>query len=295
MRGKICVITGATSGIGRATAIGLGKLGADIIAIGRNERRGANVVQFIKSRPNSGKATFLRCDLSSQQQVRSLSNKIHGAIPRVDVLVNNAGAAFDTYQVSEDGIEMTFATNHLSHFLLTSLLLDLLLKTPEASIISVAGDSHFGVNADFAECLNADGYDRKKAKQRSKLANLMFIYELSERLKETKITSNAVHPGGVATRFGMNNGLFSWAKHIVAHTLKRNLISSKKGSDTVVYLASSNRLKGFNGKYYYCRKPKESSFETRDKHLIQKLWKLSVQMTNLNSEIGSVWQYIRPN
>lgn len=294
MTGKTCIVTGATSGIGKATAIGLGKLGADIIAIGRNERRGEKVVRHIQSDQSSGSATFLKCDLSSQRQVRALSEKIHEMSPQIDVLINNAGANFDTFQVSESGIEMTFATYHLSHFLLTALLLDLLLKTPEGRIISTNGDAHMGVDANFEECLHESTFDRRKAKKRSKLANMMFTYELAKRLRETRVTVNAVHPGGVASRVGMNNGLFSWLRHIAAHTLKRNLISPRKGADTLLYMAASNSVPGISGKYYYLRHPKESSPESRDQQAIDKLWELSVKMTKMDDAIGEAWQYFKP-
>jgi NAD(P)-dependent dehydrogenase (short-subunit alcohol dehydrogenase family) len=295
MQNKVCVVTGATSGIGKAAAIALGKAGADVIVIGRNAARGKRVVNCIKSNPAGGKATFMECDLSSQRQVRELAKAIHNTAGQVDVLVNNAGANFDTFQTSEEDIEMTFATNHLSHFLLTALLLDLLLKAPDARVIAVAGESHRNLSGDYERYLHQEGFDRRIAKRNSKLANLMFTYELSERLRETGITANALHPGAVATRLGRNNGLVSWLRHIGSHTLQRNLISPKKGADTAVYLAVSPEVKGVTGKYFDNRKPKESSPESRNREAMQSLWKLSVKMTSLTKEeIGDRWKFFKP-
>ncbi len=299
MRNKVCVITGATSGIGKAAAIGLGKVGADVVVIGRNAARGRQVVNCIESSPDSGKAIFMECDLSSQRQVRELSKTIHGTTGKVDVLVNNAGANFDTFQTSEEGIEKTFATNHLSHFLLTALLLDLLMKAfeeaSEARVIAVAGESHRNLSGDYERYLSREGFDRRIAKRNSKLANLMFTYELSSRLQGTGITANAIHPGAVATRLGRNNGLFSWLRHIGSHTLKRNLISPEKGADTAVYLAVSPEVKGVTGNYFDKRKPVDSSPESRDKKAMQHLWELSLRMTSLTEEeIGSSWEFFKP-
>ena len=294
MQGKFCVVTGATSGIGKAAAIGLGRAGANVIVIGRNQNRGKRVVKLINSNPLVGQAEFILCDLSRQQQVRKLAEKISKTTKRVDVLVNSAGANYDSFQLSEDNIEMTFATSHLSHFLLTGLLLDSLGKAPEARVISVAGESHWGVNSDFEQCLSPGGFDRRIAKRHSMLAKLMFTYELSERLQQTNITVNAVHPGGVATRLGMNNGLVSWLKHIGSHALKRNLISPRKGADTLVYLSTSPKVSGVSGKYFYLRKPKDSSPESQNKEAAQRLWELSVRMTSLDEKIGDSWSVFKP-
>jgi len=292
MQNKICVVTGATSGIGKAAAIGLGEAGAEVIVIGRSAARGERVVNHIRSNPAGGMATFMECDLSSQRQVRELAKAIHKHAGRVDVLVNNAGANFDSFKTSEEGIEMTFATNHLSHFLLTALLLDLLMKASEGRVIAVAGESHRNLTGDFERYLIRDGFDRRIAKRNSKLANLMFTYELAERLQGTGITANAVHPGAVATRLGRNNGLLSWLRHIGSHVMKRNLISPKKGADTVIYLAVSSDVKGVTGKYFDKRKQVDSSPESKDKKAMQRLWRLSLEKTFLQrEEIGDCWRF----
>ncbi len=299
MQNKVCVVTGATSGIGKAAAIGLGKAGADVIVIGRNRARGKHVINHIRSNPSGGKARFMECDLSSQRQVRELSEAIHMVVGRVDVLVNNAGANFDSFQTSEENIEMTFATNHLSHFLLTALLMDLLMKASgqasEARVISVAGESHRNLSGEYERYLTLEGFDRRIAKRNSKLANLMFTYELSERIQGTGITANALHPGAVATRLGRNNGLLSWMRHIGIHVLKRNLISPKKGADTAIYLAVSPDVKGVSGKYFDKRKPVDSSPESRNKKAMQHLWELSLQMTSLTeAEMEGGWRFFKP-
>ncbi len=295
MHEKVCVITGATSGIGRATAITLGRAGANVIAVGRNTKRGKKVVHRIRASPISGQAKFIQCDLSSQQQVRNLSETIHGFTRRIDVLVNNAGAKFDLYQLTEDGIEMTFATNYLSHFLMTALLLDLMMKATEARVINVAGDSHWGGNGHFEQNMNTmESYNHRIAKNNSKLAILMFTYELADRLQGSKITVNAVDPGAVATRFGQNNGLISWMKIIAAQVWERDLISSRKGSDTIVHLAVTPELGDVSGKYFYCRKLQSSSPLSQNKETARSLWGLSMRMTSLNKDIGDSWRIFKP-
>lgn len=281
MSGKNCVITGGTSGIGKATALALGKMGARIIIIGRNAARGKRVVNRINSGHVGGQAEFIRCDLSNQSEVHDLAKTIGQKMPSIDVLVNNAGAKFDKFRNSIDGIEMTFATNHLSHFLLTALLMKSLMKAPAARIVTVAGDSHRSANSNFQQCFQARTYDRRLAACQAKLANLMFTYDLAERLQHTSITVNAAHPGGVATRVNMNNGIIAWMRHIGAHLLHRNLLSPRKGADTVVWLATSDDVQEISGKYFYQRKQFDSSAESKNKEAARQLWDMSLRMTNL--------------
>lgn len=294
MQNKFCVVTGATSGIGRAAAIGLGQAGANIIAIGQNQSRGKKVVDYINALPGEGTAKFMACDLSSQRQVRDLSARIKNEESCLDVLVTCAGANYDRFLLSEDNIEMTFASSYLSHFLLTALLIGPLKESQDARIVNISGESHRGVSADFEKCMKMEGFERRQAKKRISLARLMYTYELSGRLKNTNITVNAVHPGGVASRLGMNNGLISWSRHIVSHILHKNLISPKKGADTAIYLATSPDMKGKSGRYYYLREPMESSYESMDKEAWQSLWDLSLKMTSMDESIGDGWQYFKP-
>jgi len=286
LKGKTCVITGATSGIGRAAALQLGRLGADLVLTGRDERRGAKLVRRLQRDPACGTMLFLRADLSVQREVRELAAAIRSRCARVDVLINNAGARFDTFQLSPDKIEMTFATNHLSHFLLTLLLLDTLKAAEAARVTTVASGAHSGGGGDFERCFHPETYDRKAAYGNSKLANLMFAYELARRWKGTNIASNAVDPGGVATNLGRNNGIVSWLRHVGYHALKGDLLSPEKGAETIVFLASSPAVEGVTGYYFRRNREVPSADISYDEAAAKKLWDLSIAMTGLERRNG---------
>jgi len=294
VRGKTCVITGATSGIGRAAAIQLGRLQADLILVGRNESRGVDLVRRLDREHACKNAHFIKADLSVQQEVRELAAAIRNRCARVDVLINNAGARFDTFRPSPDNIELTFATNHLSHFLLTLLLLEKLQGAEAARVITVSSGAHSGANGDFERVLRAETYDRKAAYGTSKLANLMFSYELARRLRGTNITSNAVDPGGVATHLGRNNGFTSWMRHIGYHALKRELVSPTRGAETVVYLASSPEVDGVTGKSFYRNREAPSSPVSHDQDIATRLWDLSLRLTGLNERNCPGWAFVKP-
>ena len=282
MKGKTCVITGATSGIGRAVAVQMGRLGADLILTGRDERKGAGLVRRLQRNPACGTARFMRADLSVQREVRELAAAIRSQCPRVDVLINNAGARFDTFRLTPDGIESTFATNHLSHFLLTLLLLDTLRAAESARVITVGSGAHSGARGDFERSFRSETYDRKVAYGSSKLANVMFAYELARRLRGTNVTSNAMDPGGVATNLGRNNGIISWLRRVVYHALKGELLSPEKGAETIVYLASSPAVEGVSGKYFFRKREIESSAISKDEAAAKRLWESSLRMTGLD-------------
>lgn len=211
---------------------------------------------------------------------------IRSRCARVDVLINNAGARFDTFKLSPDNIELTFATNHLSHFLLTLLLLDKLQAAEFARVITVSSGAHSSARVDFERYFCAETYDRKVAYGSSKLANLMFAYELAQRLRDTKITSNAVDPGGVATNLGRNNGFMSWMRHIGYYALKRELLSPRKGAETIVFLASSPAVEGVSGKYFFRKREVPSSRISEDEATAKRLWELSLDMTSLDDRVG---------
>ena len=286
MKGKTCVITGATSGIGWASAVQLGRLGADLILTGRDERRGVELIRRLQRDHACGNAHFMRTDLSVQREVRELAAAIRSHCARVDVLINNAGARFDTFRLSTDNIELTFATNHLSHFLLTLLLLDKLQAAESARVITVSSGAHGSARGDFERYFRAENYDRKAAYGSSKLANLMFAYELARRLRGTKITSNAVDPGGVATNLGRNNGIMSWIRHIGYHALKRELLSPRKGAETIVFLASSPAVEGVSGKYFFRKREIPSSRISQDAEAAKRFWESSLDMTGLDDPMG---------
>lgn len=277
---RIAVITGATSGIGKAAAFQLCWLDMQLILIGRNELKGKAVADKILRIHGQEKVTFIQADIANFADVRQAAMQIKMQYPRIDILVNNAGARFNFFKANLDGIELTFATNHLGHFLLTDLLIDSLKASPAGRIINVSSDAHCGYSADFDYVYDEKSYDRKAAYGRSKLANLMFTYELARRLADTKITVNALHPGGVATNLGKNNGMISWAKHYTYYLLKRQLISPAKAAETITYLAVSDELQGVSGTYFYNRQRIQSSKVSHDEVAAKKLWDFSERLVN---------------
>jgi NAD(P)-dependent dehydrogenase (short-subunit alcohol dehydrogenase family) len=282
---KICLITGATSGIGKATALTLAKKKYDLILTGRNESRGTVLIKKIKTKYTGVNAQFISADLSSMKEVRKLAEEISSGYQQIDVLINNAGARFNEHRKSEDGIELTFATNHLGHFLLTLLLLGSLKKAPSARIINVTSSAHSGCSNDFSNAAGPADYDRKKAYCKSKLANLLFTYELAERLKNTGITVNAVNPGGVLTNLGKNNGMIPWFRHIIYYLIKRQLLSPSEGADTILYLAEASEQEDVTGKYFYKRKEIKSSTESYSKEAALNLWDLSCRLCGIEDQI----------
>jgi retinol dehydrogenase 14 len=290
----LCVITGATSGLGRASALALGARGADLVLVGRNRTAGEAVAARIRRWPQAGNVTFLQADLSSRKEVIALAGQIARSHPVVDVLINNAGARFDHFGLSPDGLERTFATNHVGHFLLTALLLEELLRAPSARVITVASNAHLMVGGEGDWCLGPSNYDRRIAYPKSKLANIMFAYELSRRLKGTRVASNAVDPGIVLSHFARNNGWLAWIKHMGSYALKGQLCSARRSAETIVLLALSPELKGVTDKYFYEKRETESSAVSRDATLGRQLWSQSVHWSGLDEQMGSAWKYIKP-
>lgn len=283
MTNKICLITGATSGIGKATALQLSKLGASLILLSRNEIRGEKICNKIRRANYNAQVKFYKVDISSMMQVRNVSERIKTDFDRIDVLINNAGARFDKYFKNDQGIELTFATNHLGHFLLTLALIELLKKSVQGRIINISSPAHARVTKDFDDITSPEKYERRLAYGRSKLANLYFTYELSDRLKNTYITVNAVDPGGVATNFSRNNGLYAWMKHYLSYILQLKLISPQKAAETIVYLASSGEVSGITGKYFFEKKQISSSPASYDREAALKLWQMSLKLAGIDS------------
>ena len=205
--GKICMVTGATAGIGLVTARRLAEFGASVVLVGRDPSRGAAAVAEIQRRVPDAILDFMCADLSDQTQVRRLSEEFEDRFPRLDVLINNAGGMFGKRELSADGIEMTFALNHLSYFLLTNLLLPALRAAAPARIVNVASRAHEGVALNFDDLQHARRYHGWKAYKRSKLANMLFTYELVRQLNGAAVTVNALHPGFVATGIGSEQRL----------------------------------------------------------------------------------------
>ena len=282
MQDKICVITGATSGIGKAAALKLADTGASLILLSRNEKKGEKICNQIRGKNNT-QVKFYNADISSMKQVRNVSEKIKSDFNHIDVLINNAGARFDNYFKNDEGIELTFATNHLGHFLLTLSLIEMLKKSSQGRVINISSAAHANGTEELYDIVAPEHYDRRLAYGRSKLANLYFTYELASRLQSSKITVNAVDPGGVATNFSRNNGIIPWMKHYLSYLLNLKLISPQKASETVVYLASSDEVGRISGKYFFEKKEINSSSASYSKETAMKLWQLSLKLTGTES------------
>jgi NAD(P)-dependent dehydrogenase (short-subunit alcohol dehydrogenase family) len=282
---KVFVITGATSGIGRAAALALARPGVALVVVGRNSRRGSKVVARIHRRMPNARAEFIEADLSVQADVRELAATIRDRFDHVDALINNAGARFDTYGATKDGFERTFGTNHLGHFLLTCQLLDHLRAAPSARIITVSSSAHRAAKPDGIWSYKAHEYDRRQAYAKSKLANILFAFELARRLQGSRMVSNAVDPEVVSTNFARNNGLLAWAKHTVSHGIRGELVSAARAAATIAYLATSVEVAGVTGTLFRDRQIIEPSPAAQNRLLAEALWTESVGLTGIGAPI----------
>jgi NAD(P)-dependent dehydrogenase (short-subunit alcohol dehydrogenase family) len=278
MHGKICVVTGATSGIGLVTAQALARQDATLIIIARNAERGAATVSRIQQETGNSAVELMVADLSAQEQVRQLAKEFQHRFARLDVLVNNAGAFFARRQLSQDGLEMTFALNHLAYFLLTNLLLDPLRAADSARIVNVSSEAHRRARLDFADLQRQHRYTGWRAYARSKLANILFTYELARRLAGTGIVANALHPGFVATNFGRHNRSVT---AVLFRILQLAAISPEEGAQTIIYLASSPVVNGVTGEYFVKQKAIRSSQVSYDRAAAERLWQVSAELTGL--------------
>ena len=278
MQGKICLITGGTNGIGKSTAQELARMGATVVIVGRNAQTTAQVVEEIRATSGSNTVDSLLADLSSQQEVRRLADEFKSKYSHLHVLLNNAGAVFMQRQLSVDGIEMTFALNHLAYFLLTNLLLDTLKASAPARIINVSSDAHASGKIEFDNLQGERNYG-PRAYDNSKLANILFTTELARRLEGTGVTVNALHPGFVATGFAKNNGkVIAALVSIFAPLVAR---SPAKGAETSIYLASSPSVEGITGKYFYDLHVIPAAPQATDMVVARKLWDVSTEMVHL--------------
>jgi len=279
LEGKVCIVTGSTSGIGKETARALAHQGGKLILVGRNPDKTAATVEEFKREADNPDIEYLLADLSSQNEIRRLAEAFKNRHNRLDVLVNNAGAFFLWRQESVDGIEMTFALNHLGYFLLTNFLLDTIVASAPARIINVSSGSHLRAILDFDELQGRRGFGGMNAYGQSKLANVLFTYELARRLEGTGITVNALHPGFVATNIGSNIG---WFMRIIRPLMNVRALSVEEGAETVIYLATSPEVEGITGKYYFRCKPAPSSAYSYDEEVAKQLWAVSEEMTGLS-------------
>ncbi|MEZ4669896.1 MAG: SDR family oxidoreductase [Anaerolineae bacterium] len=278
MQDKICLITGGTNGIGKSTALELARMGATVIIVGRNAQKTAQVVDEIRAATGNKNVDSLLADLSSQQDIRHLANKFKSNYSQLHVLLNNAGGFFLQRQLSVDGIEMTFALNHLAYFLLTNLLLDTLKASAPARIINVSSDAHSSGKIEFDNLQGERSYS-PGAYGNSKLANILFTVELARRLEGSAVTVNALHPGFVATGFAKNNGkVIAALIGLFAPLVAR---SPAKGAATSVYLASSPQVESITGKYWFDSKVTVPSPQATDMAVARKLWDVSAELVHL--------------
>jgi len=272
MNGKVCLVTGATDGIGKVSARVLAELGAKVIIVGRNPEKSAFVLAELRSISGNKNIDLLMADLAVMQEVRDLAEQVISRYDRLDVLLNNAGGYFTKHKITSDGLEMTFALNHMSYFLLTNKLMELLKYSAPARIVNVSSDAHYGVDMEFENLNGEQEYKAWKAYQKSKLANVLFTYELLKKVPGN-ITVNCLHPGFVATNFGHNNGGFFGPVLKIAQRI--SAIDPEEGAKTSIFLCSAPEVKGVSGKYFYKCQPKTSSRESRNMDTGKRLWQIS--------------------
>ena len=277
MEGKTCLVTGASDGIGYVAALELARKGASVIAVGRNAPKTHGAVMRIIDETRNEDISYFVADLSSQPDVRRLAKQVRERTSRLDVLLNNAGAIFLSSQTSVDGLEMTFALNHMGYFLLTNQLLDLLTQSVPARIINVSSSSHGSPGKFLLEDLPKPRSNRGyRAYGRSKLCNILFTYELSRRLEGTGITVNALHPGLVRTNIARNNGAVG---RVVNFFIGARGVDTVQGAKTLVYLAAAREVEEVTGKYFVDCRPVPSSKLSYDPNLAAGLWELSERLT----------------
>jgi NAD(P)-dependent dehydrogenase (short-subunit alcohol dehydrogenase family) len=275
--GKTCMITGATSGIGRASAIELARMGAKLILVCRNRERGEELLGEIK-RGGNADTVLMIADLGSQEQIRKVAADFLATRSPLHVLINNAGVFNMKRTVTADGIETVFAVNHLAYFMLTMLLLDRIIESAPARIINIASDLHQRATIKFDDLGGERSYGGMSSYGQSKLANMLFTYELARRLAGTGVSVNCVHPGGVATNLAKNNGaIVNAAWKAIGLFMK----SPESGARTQVYLASSPEVGGVTGKYFIDSREALSSAESHDEGIARRLWEVSARMTGL--------------
>jgi retinol dehydrogenase-14 len=278
MGGKTVLITGGTSGIGKASAVALAAMGADVVIVGRNPERGEEALRDIKAQSHSESVELILADLSVQAEVRRLADEFLERHDRLDVLANNAGLVQSKRTETADCIERTLAINHLAPFLLTNLLLDRLKESAPSRVITVSSEAQRWGNMDFDDIQSTRKYRGFPVYGMTKLANIMFTYELAERLKGTSVTANCLHPGGVGTNFGKNNG---GPMALFFRVAKPFMRTPEQGADTLIWLASSPDVDGVSGKYFSDRKEIEAKEIAHDPAARQRLWEISEELTGL--------------
>jgi len=281
MKDNVCVVTGASSGIGKATALGLARTGTTVAIVARDQVRGQAALAEIKAASGNPDVGLLLADLSSQAEVRRLADEVRSRYPHLQVLINNAGVALTKRTLTVDGLETVFAVNYLAPFLLTGLLLDVLKANAPARVVNVAGDFHRKATMRLDDLMSETDYSGARANNQAKLALILFTYELARRLEGTGVTANCLHPGPVATEAPLKDPDLSPFGRFMYRLVKPFFQSPESGAETPVYLASSEEIAGLTGKYFVKRRAVASSPESYDEGLARRLWATSAQLTGL--------------
>lgn len=293
MQGKVVVITGATSGIGQVAAERLAGMGARMVLVARDKARCRVALERLRESAPGVAHSAHYADLSRLAQMKQVAAEIAAAEPHIDVLINNAGAMFNSRRVTEDGLELTFAINHMAYFVLTHGLRERLIASAPARVVNTTSDAHRRAQLDFddlqseksyrlglKESLRVGGANGFKVYARSKLANILFTRELARRLAGTGVTANCLHPGFVATRFGDESG--GWVAYMIRFWKKMFAISPEKGAETLVYLASSPEVANVSGSYFYKCRPATPTKEAQDDAAARRLWSETARLAGIN-------------
>jgi NAD(P)-dependent dehydrogenase (short-subunit alcohol dehydrogenase family) len=283
MAGRTVLITGGTGGIGKATASGLAALGARVAITGRDRRRAEDAAAEIRADGGPPVEVFV-ADMAMQAEVRQLATDVLAALPRLDVLVNNVGGFWNTRRVTADGLEHMFALNHMAPFLLTHLLVDRLIESAPARVVTVSSDAQRLGRIDFADLQSERSWSGQRAYNQSKLANVLFTYELARRLRGTGVTANVLHPGVVRTGFGAEDP--GRIQRMIT-PLMGLMKSPEQGALTPIHLASAPEVEGVTGQFFVNRKPRRSSRRSYDEADALRLWEVSAQLVGLDSDTAS--------
>jgi retinol dehydrogenase-14 len=278
MAGRTVLVTGGTGGIGRATALGLAAMGADVAIVGRDRERTEAAAREIRE-VGGGNGDAFVADMSSRAEVRRLAADVLQRLPRIDVLVNNVGGYWDTRHVTADGLERTFALNHLAPFLLTQLLLERLQQSAPARVVTVSSGAHTMGRIDFDDLGGERSYSGMRAYSQSKLANLLFTYELARRLGAGRVTANALHPGMVRTGFGAEDA--GTVQRLFTPLMRPFMKSPAQGAATSIHLASSPEVEGVTASYFAGSTRKRSSRRSYDEVTAARLWQVSADLVGI--------------
>ena len=279
LTGKVCIVTGANDGIGKATALGLARMGATVVMVCRNRERGESALAEIAAKTGSQDLDLLIADLSSQGSIRKLAGTLASRYPRLNVLINNAGAITPRRRLTVDGLETQFAVNHLAPFLLTNLLLETLKESAPARVVTVSSQVHSKSPLDLDDLRSDRDYTASQVYRKTKLANILFTYELARRLEGTGVTANCLHPGVIATKLLDD---YMGGSHEAGFGSGESLGDSpENGAAVVLHVATSPEIDGLSGKYFYDTAVSETAPVTYDEEHARQLWDISADLTNL--------------